>query len=48
MTDIRQLLNQVAAQEVQLRDRQFLAPCVRAGLFHAKVQSVKEKAIAIQ
>jgi hypothetical protein len=40
MTDIRQLLNQVAAQEVQLRDRQFLAPCVRGGRVRTRVAAI--------
>ncbi len=37
MTDIRQLLNQIAAQETQLRETQFLAPCVRSGKVRARV-----------
>ena len=31
MTDIRKILNQLAAQEGKLLDTQFLAPCVRGG-----------------
>jgi hypothetical protein len=31
VTDIRQILSQLAAQEGQLLDTQFLAPCVRGG-----------------
>ncbi|MEG4252223.1 MULTISPECIES: hypothetical protein [unclassified Microcoleus] len=37
MADIRKLLNQVAAQETQLRDTQFLAPCVRGGRVRTRV-----------
>ncbi|MFE1746829.1 hypothetical protein [Coleofasciculus sp. H7-2] len=37
MADIRNLLNQIAAQEVQLRDTQFLAPCVGGGKVRASV-----------
>jgi hypothetical protein len=37
MVDIRNLLNQIAAQEVQLRDTQFLAPCVGGGKVRASV-----------
>lgn len=37
MADIRKLLNQLAAQEEQLRSTQFLAPCVRGGLVRTKL-----------
>lgn len=37
MPDIRKLLNQVAAQEEQLRSTQFLAPCVRGGRVRTRV-----------
>lgn len=37
MADIRKLLNQLAVQETQLRDTQFLAPCVRGGRVRTKV-----------
>ncbi|MCL1465363.1 hypothetical protein [Argonema galeatum] len=40
MTDIRKLLNQIAAQETQLRDTQFLAPCVRGGLVRTRVSHI--------
>lgn len=37
MTDIRKLLNQLAAQEQQLSSTYFLAPCVRGGLVRTRV-----------
>lgn len=40
MTDIRKLLNQIAAQEAQLRDTQFLAPCVGGGRIQSSVQGM--------
>lgn len=36
MTDIRKILNQLATQEAQLFDTQFLAPCVRGGRVRTK------------
>ena len=38
--DIRKLLNQIAAQEMQLRETQFLAPCVRGGLVRTRVANI--------
>lgn len=40
MTDIRKLLNQIAAQENQLRETQFLAPCVRGGTVRTRVANI--------
>jgi hypothetical protein len=40
MADIRNLLNQIAAQETQLRDTQFLAPCVRGGRVRTSVANI--------
>ncbi|MBW4682347.1 MAG: hypothetical protein KME19_19845 [Microcoleus vaginatus WJT46-NPBG5] len=40
MTDIRKLLKQISAQEDQLRDTQFLAPCVRGGRVRTKVAGI--------
>jgi hypothetical protein len=40
MADIRNLLNQIAAQETQLGDTQFLAPCVRGGRVRTSVASI--------
>ncbi len=40
MPDIRNLLKQIAAQEAQLRDTQFLAPCVRGGQVRTSVASI--------
>lgn len=40
MSDIRNLLNQIAAQETQLRDTQFLAPCVRGGRVRTSVANI--------
>jgi hypothetical protein len=40
MADIRNLLNQIAAQEAQLCDTQFLAPCVRGGLVRTSVANI--------
>ncbi|MFB2836740.1 hypothetical protein [Floridanema evergladense] len=38
--DIRKLLNQIAAQEMQLQETQFLAPCVRGGLVRTRVANI--------
>lgn len=43
MADIRQLINQMAAQESKLRDTQFLAPCVRGGLVRTRVFQIVYK-----
>lgn len=40
MADIRNLLNQIAAQEAQLRETQFIAPCVRGGLVRTRVAGI--------
>lgn len=40
MADIRNLLNQIAAQETQLLDTQFLAPCVRGGRVRTSVANI--------
>lgn len=40
MADIRNLLNQIAAQETQLRDTEFLAPCVRGGQVRTLVANI--------
>jgi len=40
MADIRNLLNQIAAQESQLVDTQFLAPCVLGGLVRTAVANI--------
>ncbi|MFB2918334.1 MULTISPECIES: hypothetical protein [Aerosakkonema] len=40
MADIRKILKQISAQENQLRDRQFIAPCVRGGLVRTKVANI--------
>lgn len=40
MTDIRNLINQIAAQETQLQDTQFLAPCVRGGQVRTSVANI--------
>ncbi|GET35653.1 hypothetical protein [Microseira wollei] len=40
MTDIRKLINQIAAQEAQLHHTQFLAPCVRSGFVRTKVSGI--------
>ncbi|MBD2039171.1 hypothetical protein [Microcoleus sp. FACHB-672] len=40
MTDIRKLLKQISAQEDQLRDTQFLAPCVHRGRVRTKVAGI--------
>ena len=40
MTDIRNLLNQMAAQEAQLCKTQFLAPCVRGGLVRTSMAKI--------
>lgn len=37
MTDIRQLLNQIASAEARLQTTQFLAPCVKAGRVRTRV-----------
>lgn len=40
MKDIRKLIDRIAAQETQLRDNQFLAPCVRGGLVRTRVSNM--------
>lgn len=40
MTNIRKLLNQIAAQENQLRETQFLAPCVPGGTVQTRVAHI--------
>ena len=40
MADIRNLLKQIAAQEAQLRETQFLAPCVRGGRVRTSVANI--------
>jgi len=40
VTDIRQILSQLAAQEGQLLDTKFLAPCVRGGRVRTRVSSM--------
>jgi hypothetical protein len=40
MTDIRKILNQLANQETQLLDTQFLAPCVRRGRVRTKASGM--------
>ncbi|GGA43139.1 hypothetical protein [Okeania sp. KiyG1] len=40
MTDIRNLLNQLAAQEAQLNNIQFLAPCVGGGRVKTRVAGI--------
>lgn len=40
MADIRNLLNQIAAQEAHLRHTQFLAPCVRGGRVRTSVANI--------
>jgi hypothetical protein len=40
MINIRKLLNQIAAQEAQLPDTQFLAPCVGGGLVRTRVAGI--------
>jgi hypothetical protein len=40
MADIRNLLNQIAAQEAQLKDTQFLAPCVGGGTVRTRVAGI--------
>lgn len=40
MTDIRNLINQIAAQEAQLGNTQFLAPCVRGGQVRTSVANI--------
>lgn len=40
MADIRNLLNQIAAQESQIVDTQFLAPCVPGGLVRTAVANI--------
>ncbi len=37
MTDIRKILNQLAAQEGKLLDTQFIAPCVRGGKVRTRI-----------
>ena len=38
--DIRKLLNQIAVQELQLQETEFLAPCVRGGLVRTRVANI--------
>ena len=40
MADIRNLLNQLASQEAQLQDTEFLAPCVRGGAVRTSVGGI--------
>ncbi len=40
MTDIRELLNQIANAETQLRATQFLAPCVKGGQVRTRVSGM--------
>lgn len=40
MADIRKLINEIAAQEVQLRDTEFFAPCVRGGKVRSRVANI--------
>lgn len=40
MTDIRKLLNQFASAEAQLRETQFLAPCVKGGRVRTRVSGM--------
>lgn len=40
MADIHKLLNQIAAQEANLSNTQFLAPCVRGGVVRTKVSGI--------
>jgi hypothetical protein len=40
MADIRKLINQLASQEAQLQDTQFLAPCVRGGKVRTRVDGM--------
>lgn len=40
MADIRNLLHQIAAQEAQLHNTQFLAPCVRGGRVRTSVANI--------
>jgi hypothetical protein len=40
MADIRNLVNQIVAQEAQLRDTQFLARCVRRGQVRTSVATI--------
>ncbi len=40
MADIRNLLNQIAAQKAQLHDTQFLALCVRGGWVRRSVANM--------
>ena len=40
MADIRKLLNQIAEQEAQLSNTQFLAPCVPKGFVRTKVSGI--------
>lgn len=46
MADIHNLLNQIAAQEAQLRETQFLAPCVRGGRVRTSVANITYTFIA--
>lgn len=40
MADIRKILDRLAAREIQLRDTQFLSPCVRGGLVKTRVSGI--------
>ncbi|WP_293149813.1 hypothetical protein [Okeania sp. SIO2C9] len=40
MTDLRNLLNQLAAKEAQLNNIQFLAPCVGGGRVKTRVAGI--------
>ncbi|WP_204104339.1 MULTISPECIES: hypothetical protein [Spirulina sp. CCY15215] len=40
MTDINKLINQLAAEEDQLRDREFLAPCVGGGKVRTAIGNI--------
>src|SRR4028119_2523998 len=40
VADIRKILSQLAAQEGQLLDTQFLAPCVRGGSVRTRISSM--------
>jgi hypothetical protein len=40
MTDIRKLINQLGAQEQQLSEREFLAPCVRGGKVRTSLDKI--------
>jgi hypothetical protein len=40
MADIRKLLNQISAQEAQMHQTQFLAPCVGGGLVRTRISGI--------